>query len=42
MWVVLASVPMLAVVLALLTDLARARQRRRVLKLRERERVIQG
>ena len=38
-WVVLASVPMAAVLMALLADLGRARERRRVLKRRERERV---
>jgi hypothetical protein len=41
-WVLLASVPMLAVLLALLADLARARQRRRVLRLREQERASHG
>ena len=39
MWVMLASVPMAAVLMALLADLGRARERRRVLKRRERERV---
>lgn len=41
-WVVFASVPMLALVPALLADLRRVRQRRRVLRIRERERVNQG
>jgi signal peptidase len=39
MWVLLVSVPMLTVLMALVTDLERARQRRRVLKRGEREQV---
>jgi hypothetical protein len=39
MWVLLASVPMVAVLMALLADLGRARERRRVERRRERERV---
>lgn len=41
-WVLLVSVPTVAVLLALLADLRRARERRRVLRQRERERVGDG